>query len=275
MLLQAWLKSASQQITEKIEDNPLFEARLIAEKVCGLSQSQLRWEDPLLSAQQLEQLNSLLQRRLKKEPIAYVLGYQPFFNLELNVNEHTLIPRPETEELVTIALSKIPKEGKILDLGTGSGAIACAIAHQRKDCFVIGVDKSAAALAIAQENAKKYHLHNTQWIISDWFDNIKTQDFDTIISNPPYIAPNDEHLDALTYEPLQALVSEENGYADLKKIIDQSYSYLKYNGHLILEHGYEQADFLHEYAHQSQHWKAITTIQDLGYRDRITLMQKI
>ncbi len=199
----------------------------------------------VLTDDQQQDFYALLQRRLAGEPIAYILGVREFYGLTLKVTPATLIPRPDSETLVEAALQKISVDvaWDILDLGTGTGAVALAIAKHRPKCHVIGVDASAEALVVAIENAQNLDLKNLSLIKSNWFSDLAAEKFDVIVSNPPYIAEADCHLTQgdLRFEPRSALASGFNGLDDIRLIIQQAPNYLKPNGWLMLEHGYDQA----------------------------------
>lgn len=188
---------------------------------------------------------ALLQRRLMGEPMAYILGEREFFGLNLKVTPATLIPRPETELLVEMALKTLPQQqrARVLDLGTGTGAIALAIAHARADMEVVAVDASPAALQVAQENAQQLGADNVRLLHSDWFSALAGQRFDLIVSNPPYIAAGDAHLAQgdVRFEPLSALASGSDGLDDLRRIVAQASQFLERGAWLLLEHGYDQA----------------------------------
>ena len=187
-----------------------------------------------------------MQRRLNGEPIAYILGSREFYGLQLKTTPATLIPRPDTETLVEAALAKVPQNASlnILDLGTGTGAVALAIASQRPQTKVTAVDASLEALKVATENAQSLNLCNVRLIESNWFSALGSEKFDVIVSNPPYIAKDDEHLKQgdLRFEPLSALASGVDGLDDIRKIIQDAPEYLNPNGWLMLEHGYDQAE---------------------------------
>lgn len=187
----------------------------------------------------------LLQRRLRGEPVAYLLGEREFFGLMFTVTPATLIPRPETELLVELALSHIPQQSfyRVLDLGTGSGAIALALAHARPDVEVLGCDASTTALAVAHANAQQLGVANAAFIHSDWFEAFTTQKFNIIVSNPPYIAAGDPHLARgdVRFEPISALVSGGDGLHDIRHIAAHAPDHLEPGGWLLLEHGYDQA----------------------------------
>jgi len=187
----------------------------------------------------------LMQRRLHGEPIAYILGEREFYGMNLKVTLATLIPRPDTELLVELALQRIPLHERcaVLDLGTGSGAIALAIAQACPRAEVLACDASTAALAVAQENARALGISNASFVQSDWFASLGMQRFTLIVSNPPYIAAGDPHLAQgdVRFEPVSALISGMDGLDDIRHIITQSSSHLLPGGWLLLEHGYDQA----------------------------------
>lgn len=188
---------------------------------------------------------ALLQRRLQGEPIAYILGAREFFGLNFKVTPATLIPRPETELLVELALQRIPVRGgfRVLDLGAGSGAIALSIAHARPEAEVVAVDASEAALQVARENAARLDIHNAAFLQSDWFSALDGRRFDLVVSNPPYVAAGDVHLGQgdVRFEPASALASGADGLDDIRGIIGQAGDHLDNNAWLMLEHGYDQA----------------------------------
>ncbi len=199
-----------------------------------------------LDADQHARYMTLFERRLRGEPIAYLLGEREFYGLVFKVSPATLIPRPETELLVELALQRIPQQGafRVLDLGTGSGAIALSIAHARTSAEVVAVDASAAALEVAQFNSQRLGLANVRLLQSDWFSALHGERFDIIVSNPPYIAAGDAHLEQgdVRFEPRTALASGANGLEDTRRIIAQAREHLSTNGRLLLEHGYDQAE---------------------------------
>jgi release factor glutamine methyltransferase len=198
-----------------------------------------------MSALQLAQWQTAVQRRLDGEPVAYITGLKDFFGLTLSVDARVLDPRPDTETLVEWALAVMPSAPyglSVLDLGTGSGAVALALQHVRPDAHVWAVDVSADALAVARANALQLNLP-VQFIASDWFAQIDAK-FDLIVANPPYIAQADPHLDALKHEPLQALTSGSDGLNDIRHIIASAPNYLAHSSWLLLEHGHDQAEMV-------------------------------
>lgn len=202
-------------------------------------------EQPLDTGQQARYM-ALLQRRLNGEPIAYLLGFREFYGLNFKVTPATLIPRHETELLVDLALQRIPKQGscRVLDLGTGSGAIALSIAHNRPNVEMVAVDISQDALEVAHENARCLNTTNVRLLRSDWFTELHGERFDIIVANPPYIAERDVHLTRgdLRHEPNAALASGADGLEDIRFISSQAKLHLNPGGQLLFEHGHDQAE---------------------------------
>ncbi|MCL4556554.1 MAG: peptide chain release factor N(5)-glutamine methyltransferase [Gammaproteobacteria bacterium] len=253
------------------------EAELMLCRATGLTRTQLRTHpEKDVSATQQAQLSAWIQRRLQGEPLAYILGDAEFYGLTLSVTSDTLIPRQDTELLVDAALELIPERAPwtVLDMGTGTGAIAIAIAHNRPIAQVTALDASKAALAVAQDNACGLRLPSIRFIHSDWFSALGQQRFDVIISNPPYIAQNDPHLQAtsLPYEPMSALTSGVDGLDDIRLLVQQAPRHLNSDGWLLLEHGYDQGAAV-RHLMQSAGFSAIATHRDYGNNDRITLGQ--
>jgi release factor glutamine methyltransferase len=206
-------------------------------------------EQTLNETQQLS-FDALLQRRLRGEPIAHLLGEREFFGLNLKVTPATLIPRPDTELIVELSLKRISQTQpyRVLDMGTGTGAIALAIAKHKPNVAVVAVDASQEALTVAIENARRLGIANVSFLQSDWFSALSGRRFDLIVSNPPYIASGDIHLAQgdLRFEPLSALASGVDGLDDIRRIINAAPQHLTANGCLLLEHGYDQADSVRE-----------------------------
>jgi release factor glutamine methyltransferase len=232
--------------------------------------------DTLSTAQEARWQNAL-QRRLQGEPVAYITGRKDFFGLTLAVDARVLDPRPDTETLVEWALTCLPESGpetrspRILDLGTGSGAVALALQHARPDAKVWAVDASEDALAVARANAVHLNLP-VQFIASNWLSAVDVQHtgrFDLIASNPPYVAEGDPHLGALTHEPLQALTSGADGLDDIRQIIAQAPTFLAPGGWLLLEHGWDQAAAVQALLHQAG-WVSVQSRRDLGGIERCT-----
>ena len=226
-----------------------------------------------LDLAQQHNYEALLQRRLRGEPIAHLLGEREFFGLNFKVTPATLIPRPETELLVEQALLRVPQDraSRILDLGTGSGAIALSIAHARKDAHVVAVDAAEAALQVARENAKRLDVCNVNFKQGDWFAPLEEQSFDLIVSNPPYIASGDAHLAQgdVRFEPLSALASGADGLDDIRRIIMAAPQHLAAQGWLLLEHGYDQAGAVRALLMQSGFCE-IFSAKDLAGIERVS-----
>ena len=228
-------------------DEPRLEASLLLCHLLGWHNTKLfSHSDEQLSDVQLQQFNELVLRRQSGEPSAYIIGERAFWTLDLKVTSDTLIPRPDTETLVEQALELIAGKAapRVLDMGTGSGAIALSIAKERPDAFVEASDFSEAALAVAKCNAQLNDVVIHAWHLGSWLEALPahTQPFDLIVSNPPYITDNDPHLPALAHEPLSALISGTDGLDDIRAIIAKAPKFLCADGQLALEHGYDQAE---------------------------------
>ncbi|MBL4773627.1 MAG: peptide chain release factor N(5)-glutamine methyltransferase [Alcanivoracaceae bacterium] len=230
--------------------------------------------DKDISKSQQQHIHDLLQQRNNGKPLAYITGSKEFWTLDLKVNQHTLIPRPETEQIVELVLQWTNNNftGKLLDLGTGTGAIALSIAQERPQIQITAIDSSPECIKVAQYNQQKYSLANVDIFQSDWFKNIINQKFDYIVSNPPYIAENDQHMSTLTYEPSSALTAKNNGLADLAYIIAHSQPYLRDNGRILLEHGHDQSHEVQRYL-ADHFYTHIHTHKDLAGIPRITTAQ--
>lgn len=233
----------------------------------------LAWPEKTLSEAQAAAFMALLERRQRGEPVAYLLGQQGFWTLDLQVAEHTLIPRADTELLVEAALQLADASSplRVLDLGTGTGAIALALASERPQWAVTGVDRIESAVALAQSNQQQLQLSNVQFLSSHWFSALIGQRYDLILSNPPYIADTDPHLQQgdLRFEPLSALVSGPDGLDDLRLIIAQAPTYLTAQGWLLLEHGFDQACAVRELLQQAG-FIEVNSQRDLGGHERIS-----
>ena len=284
---EQWSKSALDLLSKVMpKEDAKIDINVMLSHITGKSKAQIfAFPDSELNEYELKKLSDFLIRRVKGEPIAYILGEKEFWSLPLNVSEGTLIPRPDTEILVEkalqIALEKLeenPPHFRILDLGTGTGAIALALASelslicQKKaiQLDVIGVDLMPEVVKLAQSNAEKNQL-DVQFLQSRWFEHVEGQ-FDIIVSNPPYIDETDEHLfqGDVRFEPRSALVAGENGLADLRHLIEYAPGHLKDNGYLLLEHGWKQGEEVQSIFWQN-HWQGVATIRDYGDNERVTL----
>ena len=257
-------------------DSAPLDTELLLCHALGVDRTYLKtWPDCLPNTDQLNAFKGLFQRRLRGEPIAYILGWQGFWSLDLKVSAHTLIPRPETELLVETALAlSLPSKASVLDLGTGTGAIALALASERCSWALTAVDIQPEAVALAEENRAAHRLNNVKVVQGNWFSSLPAVKFDLIVSNPPYIENNDTHLSQgdVRFEPASALVSGPQGFDDLILLVAQSAGFLAANGWLLVEHGCEQGDGVRAlFAEAGFH--AIETRRDYNQLDRITLGQ--
>lgn len=278
MTLQQWLASAVSQLSFNHPDNtsPKCDAEVILQFVTGKSRAYIMaFGETLLTHEQLQQLNVLLQRRCKGEPVAYLTGEREFWSLPLLVSPVTLIPRADTECLVELTLKYMPSHScQLADLGTGTGAIALAIASERPDCHIFGVDIHPQAVTLAKQNAKRLKIDNVTFMESNWFSALNGRLFTLIVSNPPYIDMNDPHLlqGDVRFEPTSALVADEQGLADIRHIIFTSYQHILTGGWLLIEHGWQQAECVQALFRQAGYIN-IKTYQDYAGNNRVTLGQ--
>lgn len=262
--------------TAELPDSPTprLDAELLLAAALGKPRSYLRtWPERELDADQLGLFRSHLQRRRQGEPVAYILGHQGFWSLDLEVAPHTLIPRPDTELLVESALALLPATPlAALDLGTGTGAIALALASERPGWQVTGVDRVEDAVALAERNRQRLQLDNVRFLHSHWFSALAGQRFGLILSNPPYIRADDRHLDQgdVRFEPSSALVAGADGLDDIRAIIQAAPQYLLSGGWLLLEHGFDQAEAVRELLATAGFSEAHSR-RDLGGHERISL----
>lgn len=257
------------------------EARLEAQVLLGQALGQSRaWliahgGDPL-TPEQIAAFADLFERRWSGEPIAYILGEREFYSLSFKVTPAVLIPRPETELLVELALERLPADRpcRVLDLGTGSGAVAVTLALHRPRAEVIAVDQSAAALEVARENAQRLGAGNLRLIQSDWYGALDAEKFDLIVANPPYIAAADPHLAQgdLRFEPAAALASGADGLDDIRTIVRGAAAHLKPGGWLLFEHGYDQAAACRDLLVQAG-FEQVASAADLAGIERVSYGQ--
>lgn len=271
--IQATLNKAVV-VLKQTNPEPRLEAEILLAYVLKKNRAYLfAHPETILTPEQLAHYEALINKRATGLPLAYLTGTREFWSMTLKVNEHTLIPRHETERLVELALELLPNKPqvRILDLGTGSGAIALALAKERPHWVIDACDLSLEALNTAEENAQNHGLNQIQFYHSNWFSALPPCRYDAIVSNPPYIAQDDPHLleGDVRFEPLNALVSSQEGLADLQYLIKHSKEWLLPNGLLLLEHGYDQKNqictILNKLEYQDVHcW------QDLQGHDRIS-----
>lgn len=259
-----------------VSDSPRLDVELLLAWTLGKDRTWLyTWPETELTAEQLAGFEQAFSRRLNGEPLAHIIGQREFWSLPLQVNRSTLIPRPDTERLVELALtlSEGKPEGTALDLGTGTGAIALAFASERPDWRMVAVDASPEAVELAERNRTQLGFDHVTCIQSDWFERV-SEPFDLILSNPPYIADNDPHLNQgdVRFEPRSALVAENEGLGDIHRIVQAAPEYLTAEGWLLLEHGWTQGKAVRAIL-AARGFQNIRTEQDLGGNDRVTLGQ--
>lgn len=256
-----------------VSDSPRADVELLLCGVLDKPRSWLfTWPDKVLTVAQFDRFEQLLARRLHGEPVAHLLGYRDFWTLRLKVSRDTLIPRPDTETLVEQALMLMPDHpARVADLGTGTGAIALALASERPQWRVIATDLHPGAVRLARENAIDNGLSNVEFLQGSWCDPLSGH-FDMIVSNPPYIDPGDPHLNQgdVRFEPLSALTAEDKGLADICAIAGQAPAFLQAGGWLLFEHGYDQGEAVRNLLQQLGYTQ-VWTQQDLGGNDRVTL----
>jgi release factor glutamine methyltransferase len=254
--------------------SPAVDASILLCHVLGCSPGHLiAWPDKQLSPHQAMQFEQILQQRLEGRPVAYITGEREFWSLSLKVTSDVLIPRPETETLVELVLEKFSSSPAltVADLGTGSGAIACALAVERPAWNIIATDSSGEALDIARHNASVHKLGNIRFVHGQWLEPLTGLDFDLIISNPPYIAIDDPHLAQgdVRFEPEAALASGKQGMDAIRHLAQQAGQRLKAGGWLIVEHGYDQQQLVYDCFLQGG-FEDILQLTDLAGQPRVT-----
>lgn len=273
MTLQSILREATQRLKSST-DTPQLDAEILLMNLLNQSRAFLyAHSDDILEPHLVTQFLSIISERIKGLPIAYLVGEREFWSLPLYVTPDTLIPRPETELLVTCALDLLATREicSVLELGTGTGAISIALATEKPTWHFLASDNSPNTLRVTDKNIHRHHLKNITLIQSDWYKNINNSQFDLIISNPPYLANNDPHQyqGDLRFEPKEALLSGANGFDDLNIIIQNAVNYLAPGGLLLLEHGYTQAQAVRQ-ALDFEAYQNIKTWQDDNQLDRVT-----
>ncbi|MFA0655593.1 peptide chain release factor N(5)-glutamine methyltransferase [Vibrio sp. 10N.222.49.C12] len=275
--VESALKAAIVKLQEGDNTSPSIDAAVLLCHALDKPRSYLlTWPEKHLTTEQESEFNALLKRRLTGEPVAYIIGEREFWSLPLKVSPSTLIPRPDTERLVEVALDKtFGKQGAILDLGTGTGAIALALASEMPNRQVTGIDLRPEAQQLATENAQRLNITNATFLHGSWFEPLSSEGvvkFSLIVSNPPYIEKNDPHLSQgdVRFEPITALVAEEKGLADIRYISENARGFLENEGWLAFEHGYDQGLAVREIM-QALGYLDVVTEKDYGGNDRVTL----
>lgn len=266
------LLQASEQFQQS--DTSRLDAELLLAQLLKKPRTHLFcWPEENLTKTILQKYHQLIKKRSSGVPIAHLTGTKEFWSRDFHITSDTLIPRPETELLIELALKQLPpnQNNLIADLGTGSGAIAITLAAERNKTSVIATDLSQRALNIAIKNADTHHIKNITFFLSNWFDALTGMLFQLVISNPPYIDKSDAHLKQgdVRFEPISALISDEKGLADIKKIAQQARSHLTIGGILLLEHGYNQAKSVQKILHHLG-YNTIKSHHDLAGHLRVT-----
>ena len=283
MTFDALLKSAAQRLQLAGSPSPRVDAEVLMEFATGRSRTWLyTWGDSECPTWEHARFDALIAARAQGQPVAYLTGEREFWGLPLATSPTTLIPRPDTETLVEAALARASTPtGRLLDLGTGTGAIALAFASEKPDWQVVGVDVRPEAVALAADNARTLNITNATFLVSDWFSAFTLSSpsasspgstFEIIVSNPPYIAADDPHLGQgdVRFEPRSALVAEADGMADLLHLITTAQAFLSPGGWLVLEHGYQQAPSVRQ-ALKLAGYQSVESVQDMGGHERVTL----
>ena len=275
--IESTLSEATRALLS-VSDSPRLDAEILLCLVLAQERSHLRaWPEKQLTVEQRRHFEALLRQRLSGIPIAYLTGHREFWSREFEVSPDVLIPRPDTELLIELALELMRADTpyKLVDLGTGSGIIGITLAAERPLAEITATDISPKALAIARRNADKHHIRNIVFVKGNWFDNLPTDaQFNLVISNPPYIAAEDPHLTQgdVRFEPQNALIAERQGLGAIESIADTARKHLLSPGHLLIEHGYDQQ-------HQVQSifkklgYKQVKTHRDLSGQPRVTYGQ--
>lgn len=272
LTIQQNLARASE--LDRISDSARLDVELLLAECVERERTYLyTWPEKALTAEQQTRFELLFSRRLTGEPVAHILGQREFWSLPLQVNPSTLIPRPDTERLVEVVLElDLSSNAKVVDLGTGTGAIALALASEKPDWHITGVDQSADAVKLAETNRQALGFERVIILQSDWFSALANEQFHLIVSNPPYIDQQDPHLAQgdVRFEPLSALVAEDNGLADIQHIAEQARQHLLPGGWLAVEHGFEQGEAVRE-IFSACGYSRVVTEKDYGGNDRVTL----
>ena len=256
----------------KVSSSPDLDGEILLMKALRVSRAYLyTYTDKVISESKKKLLEELVNRRMNKEPIAYILGKKEFWSRDFYINRHTLIPRPESEMLVELIIQANARKkiSSILELGTGSGCISVSLAKELSHSQIVSTDICAKALEVANKNAQHYGVNNISFIKSDWFNKLDNQKFDCIVSNPPYIREDDPYLGELTFEPSKALVSGDDGLDAIEIISSNAAEYLSPEGKIFIEHGKDQKKEIQK-IFELNNWRDIICHRDFGGLPRIT-----
>jgi len=274
--IEQLLKTAEEKLSA-VSDSPRLDAEILLVTVLKKDRSYFRaFPEVIPDNSQQQAFQNLLEKRIEGQPIAHITGKREFWSLNLSVNKHTLIPRADTEILIEFILEQFSHDKlSVADLGTGTGAIALALASEKPGWQIIATDRSEQALKIARSNAKQLSLNNIDFKTGSWFDALEDECFDLIVSNPPYITAEDPHLALgdVRFEPITALASGEDGLDDIRLLITEAITHIKSDGWLILEHGYDQKEAVRQLFDKAG-YQQITQRNDYGNNPRMTAGQR-
>ncbi len=274
MDIDSLLGRATERLAQAGSASPRLDAEVLLGHVLGVDRTWLyTWGDRAAPVYERARFEALVAARAEGHPVAYLIGEREFWGLALTTSPQTLIPRPDTETLVEAALELAPAtRGRLLDLGTGTGAIALAFASERPGWQITGIDRIEGAVVLATANAERLGIANVSFLVSDWFSALSTECFDVIVANPPYIAESDPHLmlGDVRFEPAGALVAGEDGLAELRRLTESAPRHLLPGGWLAMEHGHDQAERVRELL-QAAGYRDVASRHDLSGRQRVTL----
>ena len=274
--IQSTLNEATD-LLQQTSDSPSLDAEILLCFVLKKDRPYLKaWPEKELAKEQTDAFQSLIDKRQGGQPVAYLTGVREFWSREFKVTPDVLVPRPDTELLVELVLDLIPeyKSLNLIDLGTGSGAIAITLAAERSRINVTATDIKSDTLDVAKLNATQHNIKNIRFYLSNWFDDLPASTYDFVVSNPPYIAEDDPHLQQgdVRFEPDSALIAQEQGLKDITIIADSAHRYLKSGGYLLLEHGYNQQQQVQSIL-KRYGYSGIRTEQDYSGQPRVTVCQ--
>lgn len=273
--IDAALRQATERLSA-VSESPRLDAELLLSRALDVQRSYLfAHPDDEMDADAAARFEAQVARRADGMPLAYLTGIREFWSMPLVVTKDVLVPRPETELLVEQALSRLPKRSTacILDLGTGSGAIALAIAKERPSCAIVATDIDSNAIAVARENARRQSVPNIEFLVGPWTEPVASRRFDLVVSNPPYVAADDPALWNLRHEPRHALVSGDDGLDAIRHIANAAGAILHPGGDLLLEHGHDQHGAVGEIL-AAAGWQQIEACRDLAGHERITIARR-